>query len=183
MRSSPLYVIVVVVIAAGTGCAKARAHTEPAIPVLTPPPPPPRVVETYVDEPVPTIAPSPVDTALASPPTRPPARPANAKPEAPKPEPARTEPERPMVPPPALTLQPAPGAQTKTETSIRALMSRTVQDLQRVNYAALDADGRAQFDTARRFLSQAEESLKGGNLAFAGKLADKAATMASVLMR
>ncbi len=88
-----------------------------------------------------------------------------------------------MGPPPALTLQPAPGARTKTETSIRALMSRTVQDLQRVNYAALDADGRAQFDTARRFLSQAEESLKGGNLAFAGKLADKAATMASVLMR
>ncbi len=58
--------IVVVVIAAGTGCAKARAHTEPAIPVLTPPPPPPRVVETYVDEPVPTIEPSPVDTALAT---------------------------------------------------------------------------------------------------------------------
>lgn len=174
--------IVVVVIAAGTGCAKARAHTEPAIPVLTPPPPPPRVVETYVDEPVPTIEPSPVDTALATPPSRPPSRPA-ARPEAPKPEPARTEPERPMGPPPALTLQPAPGARTKTETSIRALMSRTVQDLQRVNYAALDADGRAQYDTARRFLSQAEESLKGGNLAFAGKLADKAATMASVLMR
>ena len=174
--------IVVVVVAASTACAKARAHTEPAIPVLTPPPPPPRVVETYVDEPVPTIAPSPVDTALATPPSRPPSRP-TAKPEAPKPEPARTEPERPMGPPPALTLQPVPGAQTKTETSIRALMSRTVQDLQRVNYAALDADGRAQFDTARRFLSQAEESLKGGNLAFAGKLADKAATMASVLVR
>ena len=62
-------------------------------------------------------------------------------------------------------------------------MGRAVRDLQRVNYAALDADGRAQFDTARRFMQQAEEALKGGNLAFAGKLADKAATMASVLVR
>ena len=56
-------------------------------------------------------------------------------------------------------------------------------DLQRVNYAALDADGRAQFDIARRFMQQADDALKGGNLPFAGKLADKAATMASVLVR
>ena len=32
-------------------------------------------------------------------------------------------------------------------------------------------------------MEQAEEALKGGNLAFAGKLADKAATMAAVLVR
>ena len=59
---------------------------------------------------------------------------------------------------------------------------RAQRDLQRVNYAALDADGRAQYDTARRFMEQAEEALKGGNLAFAGKLADKAATMGAVLV-
>jgi hypothetical protein len=175
--------VIVAVIAAGSGCAKARAHTEPAIPVLTPPPPPPRVVEIYVDEPVPTIEPSPVDTALATPPSRPPARPASSRPAPPQPEPARTEPERPASAPPALTLKPAPGATTKTETSIRELMGRAQRDLQRVNYAALDADGRAQFETARRFMQQAEDALKGGNLAFAGKLADKAATMASVLVR
>lgn len=181
MRAFPPCVIVAV-IATLSGCAKARAHTEPAIPVLTPPPPPPRVVEIYVDEPVPTIEPSPVDTALATPPSRAPARPA-PRPEPPKPEPPRVEPERPAATPPALTLKPAPGAETKTETSIRALMGQAQRDLQRVNYAALDADGRAQFDTARRFMQQAEDALKGGNLAFAGKLADKAATMASVLVR
>ena len=92
-------------------------------------------------------------------------------------------PDRPTPPPPALTLKPAPGTETKTEASIRALMSRATRDLQRVNYAALDADGRAQYDTARRFMQQAEEALKNGNLAFAGKLADKAATMAAVLVR
>ena len=78
-------------------------------------------------------------------------------------------------------MKPAPGAETKTEASIRDADGAAPRDLQRVNYAALDADGRAQYDTARRFMQQAEDALKGGNLAFAGKLADKAATMASVL--
>ena len=173
----------VLVIAAGAACAKARASTEPAMPVLIPPPPPPRVVELYIDEPVPTIAPSPVETALATPPSRPPVRPPATRPEPPRPEPTQSVPDRPTPPPLALTLKPAPGTETKTEASIRALMSRATGDLQRVNYAALDADGRAQYDTARRFMQQAEEALKNNNLAFAGKLADKAATMATVLVR
>jgi hypothetical protein len=80
-------------------------------------------------------------------------------------------------------LKPAPGVAAKTEASIRELLGRALRDLQRVNYAALDADGRVQFDIARRFMEQAEEALKGGNLAYAGKLADKAATMGAVLVR
>jgi hypothetical protein len=63
------------------------------------------------------------------------------------------------------------------------LLARASRDLQRVNYAALGADGRTQFDTARRFMQQAEDALKNGNLAYAGKLADKAATMGAVLVR
>jgi hypothetical protein len=153
------------------------------LPVLTPPDAPPRNIDSYMDEPVPTVEPGPVDAALATPPPRPPARPPAPRPEPPKVEPARTEPAPPAAAPPALTLKPAPGVETKTETSIRELMTRASRDLQRVNYAALDADGRAQYDTARRFMQQAEDAMKGGNLAFAGKLADKAATMASVLIR
>ena len=164
-------------------CAKARARTEPVMPVLAPPPPPPRIIETYHDEPVPTVEPSPVDAALITPPSRPPARPPAVRTEPPKPEPARTEPGRPTSAPPALTLKPAPGVAAKTEASIRELLGRARRDLQQVNYAALGADGRAQYDTARRFMDQAEEALKGGNLAFAGKLADKAATMGAVLVR
>lgn len=183
MRVQLIGLLVVLSAIAQGACAKARAHTEPAIPVLAPPPPPPRVVETYIDEPVPTIEPSPVEAALASPPTRPATRAPVSRPEPPKSEPARTEPERPPSAPPALTLKPAAGAEAKTEASIRALMGRASRDLQRVNYAALDADGRAQYDTARRFMQQADDALKGGNLAFAGKLADKAATMAAVLVR
>lgn len=183
MRVASFLLVVTVAASFSAACAKARAHTEPPIPVLTPPPPPPRIVETFADEPLPTVEPSPVDAALATPPMRPPARPPAARPEPPKIEPARTEPERPTTVPPALTLKPAPGAAAKTEASIRTLIGRATRDLQRVNYAALNADGRAQYDTARRFMQQADDALKGGNLAFAGKLADKAATMAAVLVR
>jgi hypothetical protein len=185
VRLPPLFLIVVVM-ATAAGCAKAQARTEPAMPVLAPPPPPPRLVETYIDEPVPTIEPSPGDSALLTPPSRPPVKPPVARPEPakPEPEPVRViEPERPSSSTPALTLKPAPGGEGKTEASIRALIGRASRDLQRVNYAALDADGRTQFDTARRFMQQAEDALKAESLAFAGKLADKAATMAAVLVR
>ena len=37
--------------------------------------------------------------------------------------------------------------------------------------------------TARRFMQQADDALKVRNVMFAGKLADKAATMAAVLVR
>jgi hypothetical protein len=183
VRLLPL-VLIVVVGATAASCAKAQARTEPVMPVLAPPPPPPRVVETYIDEPVPTIEPSPGDSALLTPPSRPPMKPPAPRQEPAKPEPVRIiEPERPPSSTAALTLKPAPGGEGKTEASIRALIGRASRDLQRVNYAALDADGRAQFDTARRFMQQAEDALKAASLAFAGKLADKAATMAAVLVR
>lgn len=166
----------------GVACAKARASTEIAVPDLLPPPPPPRVIERFAIDPVPTIEPSPVDSALATPPARTPPR-VVAKPEPAKPEDAPALPERPTPTPPALTLKPGPGVQAQTEASIRTLLDRATRDLQRVNYAALNADGRAQFDAARRFKEQAEDALKTANLAFAGKLADKAATMAAILVR
>ena len=182
VRSPKLYLIVTLAIMSGAACAKARASTEPVMPELRPPPPPPRVVETFPLDPVPTIAPSPVETALMTPPAPPPARPA-PKPEPPKPEGSVAVPEPPSPSAPSLTLKPGPGVQAQTEASIRALLDRAARDLQRVNYAALNADGRTQYDTARRFMQQAEDALKSTNLAFAGKLADKAATMAAILVR
>ena len=55
-----------------------------------------------------------------------------------------------------------------------------------VEASELFADGlitRKQLEAARRFVQQAEEALKARNLAFAGKLADKAVTLAAVLVR
>lgn len=182
MRTLQLFLVLVLAGVSGAACAKARASTAPVMPVLAPPPPPPRVVEQYPDEPVPTIEPGPVDAALTTPPVKTPPRPP-AKPDPPKPEPPPAEPEPAAAATPALTLKPAPGVAGQTEASIRALLDRAARDLQRVNYAMLNADGRVQYDTARRFMQQSEDAMKGGNLAFAGKLADKAATMAAVLVR
>jgi type IV secretory pathway VirB10-like protein len=175
--------LVVALIGISAACTRARANTEPVMPELIPPTPPPRVVERMPDDPVPTIEPSPVDSALATP-AKPPTRPI-VKPELPKPEPepVRAEPERPANVTPPLTLKPAPGVAAQTEASIRGLLDGAHRNLQRVPYASLNADGRAQYDTARRFMAQADEALKANNLAFAGKLADKAATMASILVR
>src|SRR4029079_18777065 len=69
-------IALIVCLAAWSGaCAKARAHTEVPMPVLTPPEAPPRNIDTYVDEPVPTVEPPSIDAALTPPPPRPPVPP------------------------------------------------------------------------------------------------------------
>jgi type IV secretory pathway VirB10-like protein len=171
---------------AASGCAKAQARSEPVMPELTPPPPPPRVIETYVDEPAPAAEPTPPDAVAKTPAERAAKPPVPRVETPPKPEPPRTEPERPAAAPPTpptLTLKPAPGSESTTEASIRTHLSRAARDLGRVNYATLNQDGKTQYDTAKRFMQQAEDALRAGNLILAGKLADKAAIMATVLVR
>jgi hypothetical protein len=184
MRALQLIIVAIWFAVSVAACAKARAHAEPELPVLTPPPPPPRVVDIYNDAPVPTVEPGVAENAMVTPPPRAPAKPAVPRAEPPaKPEPARAEPERPAMTPPALTLKPPAGGETKTEASIREMLGRAFRDLSRVDYGTLNNDGRVQYDTAKRFMQQAEDALRGGNIIFAGKLADKAATMAAVLVR
>ena len=149
--------------------------------MLEPPPAPPRIVAIYVEP----EEPAPVEAPVAAEPTAPPARSPSQRAPAPPPGPARHR--RPPAPPPstppALTLTPVPGTEAKTEASIRALLGQVTRDLTRVNAATLSADGRTQFDAARRFVQQSEDALKVRNLLYAGKLADKAAAMAAVLVR
>ena len=161
--------------------AKAQVRSEVEVPLLDPPPPPPRVVAAYPEpEPLP-IAPTAEPVAPSKPAPRPP------RPEQ-RPEPAAAVPEtvesipRP-APPPSLTLTPSPGTEAQTVSAIRDLMNRARRDLSRVNAGALNNDGRSQYETARRFLQQAEDALNVRNIVFAGRLADKAATMAAILVR
>jgi len=159
--------------------AKASVRTEVDLPLLDPPPPPPRVVTVYAEEP----EPAPVAPLVEAVPARPATRP--QRPES-KPEPPvirEPVPEVVKPAPPSLTLTPTPGSEAQTVVAIRELMARAARDLGRVNAGALNADGRAQVEAARRFLQQADEALKARNVVFAGKLADKAATMAAVLIR
>lgn len=167
----------------GACAAKAQVREEAAMPLLDPPPAPPRVVAAYEAEPEPLLITPPVETAAA--PVKPAPRPPRTEPAKPEtianaPEPP--EPVRP-APTPSLTLTPSPGSEQQTVAAINDLLLRARRDLARVNAASLNADGRTQFDQARRFLQQAEDALKAKNIVFAGKLADKAATMAAVLVR
>lgn len=179
LRIAPL----VLMTASLTACAaKAQVRTEAEMPLLDPPVPPPRVVAVYTPEPEPLVVTPAVEAAT---PVRPPPRP--SRPEQ-KPEPATPAieaPESASRPPttPSLTLTPTPGSESQTVVAIRDLLGHAIRDLARVNASSLSGDGRAQYETARRFISQAEDALKIRNIVFAGKLADKAATMAAVLVR
>jgi hypothetical protein len=175
-------VVAVVLLSASLGAcaAKAQARTEVEVPLLDPPPPPPRVVAVYAPEPellpiTPAVEPAtPVRPQTR--PSRPEQRPETST--ATEPVESATRP-----PSPSLTLTPTAGSEAQTVTAIRDLIGRATRDLSRVNSATLNTDGRAQYDTARRFIQQAEDALRARNIVFAGKLADKAATMAAVLVR
>ena len=181
MRLMRALAIVLLTASFGACAAKAQVLTETPMPSLDPPPPPPRVVAVYAPEPEPIAVTPAVEPAA---PVRPPSRP--SRPEQ-RPEPAANTTEtaesaaRPA--PPSLTLTPTPGSESQTAAAIHDLLERAKRDLSRVNSASLNNDGRAQYDTARRFIQQAEEALKARNIVYAGKLADKAATMAAVLVR
>jgi hypothetical protein len=65
---------------------------------------------------------------------------------------------------------------------VRILIAQAMDDLNRVNYQALNADARNQYDMAKRFAVQAEEAIRARNLVFANNLADKAAALAAQLL-
>jgi hypothetical protein len=173
--------VVLLTASLGACAAKAQVRSEVEVPLLDPPPPPPRVVAAYPEPEPLTIAPT-AEPVAPSKPTPRPARPEQR----PEPPANAAEPVESAVrpaPPPSLTLTPTPGSEAQTVSAIRDLMGRAARDLSRVNAGALNTDGRSQYETARRFLQQAEDALKARNIVFAGRLADKAATMAAILVR
>ena len=170
-----------------SGCVHASAKTSVDTPPLEMPAPPPRVVET-----VEVIPPAPLALPEEPPrqPIRPPApAPAPARP-APRAEaPARQEP-APKVEPPAdeaprstATLQATrAGAEGEVVRRIRGVIDSARADLNRVNSQALTRDGRTQYNTAKRFIEQAEEALTKRNLVLAQSLAGKALAVAAQLV-
>ncbi len=174
-----------------TGCTHAHAKTTPQSPPLDVPAPPPRDVEpTDAEAPPPVPLPSePARNAPTRPRQQPPReqpRPAEPpRPETPKPaQPAPAEPPKAEEPPktPATTLQTMPtNAEGEAERVIRATLQRATGDLSRVDYRALNADARNQYDTTKRIMRQAEDAVRAKNLVFAKNLADKAAALAAQL--
>jgi outer membrane biosynthesis protein TonB len=173
-----------------SGCSRAKPKSAPDAPPLEMPAPPPREMEPTETEP-PAPVPLPQEPARSTPPRvrpappREPARSNEPRPEAPRPEqPAVVESpkiEEPKPSPPTI-LQTTPAqADGEVEKSIRSTMTRASGDLSRIDYRALNADARNQYDTAKGFIRQAEAAIARKNLDFAKTLADKAATIAAQL--
>jgi outer membrane biosynthesis protein TonB len=183
-RRAFAFLAVVVCASLASGCfgLRARAVTMPT--PLDMPEPPPRVVEVHEPEAPPPI--SLPEEPVRSTPTRP--RPTPAA-ENPRPSQA-TPPETPAdaAKPEDLTPRPAPTLQTtptqreeELERRIKGMLGQAMTDLNRINYQNLSADGRSQYDLAKRFVSQADDALKAKNLAFASTVAEKAVTLAMQL--
>ncbi len=64
---------------------------------------------------------------------------------------------------------------------VQEVLRRAEQNLGRVNYRGLSANGRKDADTARRFITQAGEALEKRQLVFAMSLADKAEALSTSL--
>jgi len=164
---------------ATTGCASLHARSDPAGPPLATPQPPPHTVpavEIEVEPPAPPAGndgPAPVVV-------RPAARVA-----APKHDKTSDKTE---AAPPAAVPAPLPPLQTTANVTevgrnIRMRIAQATRDLDRTDYRALTTERRTEYDTAKRFIQQAEDALKVKNLVFAGQLADKAATLAAALVQ
>ncbi|HXE81080.1 MAG TPA: hypothetical protein VNK41_10035, partial [Vicinamibacterales bacterium] len=83
----------------------------------------------------------------------------------------------------APSIQLASPGDLASEQHTRSRLAQAAQDLQRVDYRQLNADARAQYDIAKRFIALAEQAINDRNLLYARTLADKAATIAGVLQR
>ncbi len=70
----------------------------------------------------------------------------------------------------------------EAEQRVRASLAQASRDLSRINTRALNAEAKAQYDIARRFVEQAGDALRAKNFVFAGQLADKASNLAMLLL-
>jgi hypothetical protein len=184
-RRAHLALMLVSLCAAGA-CTHNGPRTVADAPPLDVPAPPPRDVapsDTEAPPPV-SLVPEPAhNTPTLARPVREQPRADAPKPEPAKPEPAPSEPAKPAEEPPKPTvLQTAPTqVEGEVERGIRASLAKATNELNRVDYRSLNVDARTQYDTAKRFISTAEEAMRVKNLVMAKNLAEKAATLAAQL--
>jgi hypothetical protein len=182
----------ILLLAVLTACAKATAaELVPDGPPLAMSAPPPRVITPADDVSAasapPNPSPEPATTAAAPPSkTNAPPKPRSPGPADAKPEPPPAVAAQPATPPPTtsepLEVRSIPSAAAAAEErKIRDVMNRAQTDLKRVMPQRLSAEGKSQYDQARRFYEQAEEALKEKNFVYATKLAENAATLAAEL--
>jgi hypothetical protein len=174
---------------ASTGCTKKVIAAAPAPVPLAVPSVPPRIVGPVV---VPDERPQPIAEAPAAPAQRPAARPprlinrppdpAAAETPVEDPQRARAEGAEPVAPTPAPLLRTRETANdAEAAKKVQEVLRRAEQNLAKVNYRGLTANGRQQADTARRFITQAGEALEKRSYVFALSMADKAEALSTAL--
>ena len=159
----------------GAGCV-AQARSPIVHEPLDVPPVPPRVIVPEIEEVEPPAAdaaasrPAPQRTDAAPKPADKPADP----PKTATPEPARTD-ETPRVRTPQMAND------EEAERNVRSILARAQSTLDKVPYGPLSNAAKQQYDTAKRFIAQADRALRIRNYVFARNLADKAETLARQL--
>lgn len=172
-------VLAILLVASVSACGKVKASAPQPMAALEMPAPPGRLI---VPATIPVPSPEPVAPTAVQTPVRQNNPPATRPAERSTPPPNTTptpEPTPPAPPPVLLTTPNASDLEQKAQNNIAAAQ----RDLLKVNYKALSADARLQFDTAQQYIGQAVDALKMRNYVFAGQLAEKAATLASLLVK
>jgi outer membrane biosynthesis protein TonB len=168
------------------GCASKAIQAVEDHPALVVPPVPPRAIEpapvpeTPPAEPV--VEPPPTPTTTLKP-TRTP-RPATEKPE---PKPAEVPPDTtaaagPPNPPPVPPLRTATTPSgPEAQRQVRDILERAATILTKVDYQKLSDDRRANYNSAKNYMQQADEALKKDDLTLARSFADRAENIAKQL--
>jgi outer membrane biosynthesis protein TonB len=186
------FLVIPAIALVASACASASAKAPVERPALNVPPPPPRVIEPAVEP-----DPEPVGDLPSQPPASPPARSnrsnsresrpqTESKPEAKPPEsrPAEVAPipePPPPTTPPAQLRTPQTADTTGAAKNVQSTIDRAMAALNTVDYRVLSAERRKAYDDAKRFIQQAEQGLKQGNLVFAQGAATKGETLAKEL--
>lgn len=168
------------------GCASNPARTSVAVPLEIPEPPPRVALDPIpaIDVPqterlpaVPATAPS----VRSNTPPAPSATAASSSPAPPTPPAAAAPVEPPRATPPAELRPAGPAGRTPSVTQVQDSLARTKKKLDAIDRRRLNAGKRADYDSARRFLGQAEAAVKGNNLMLAESSVEKAETLADGL--
>jgi hypothetical protein len=178
---------------AGAACAKKPVVVQAPPPPLEVPVVPPRLVGPVMvaepelppieePEPAPTRPRQPRPAARVNdpvtkvePPPDPNAKPTDGNPGQPAANTAQIEPA-------PLLRTPDTANDAEVSRKVREILARAGDNLNKVNYNGLNAGAKAQHDTARRFIAQAEEAVKGKNLVFARYVAEKAELLSASLL-
>ena len=187
MRSVKLVALLLLTGVSAAACASGKAQVIEDRPTLAVPPVPARTIEPQPTAELPPVAPVPESNPApaSSPKPKPTARNNN------EPRAADPKPETPEATAAAATPPPPPVAPLRTLSTpsgvdalrqARDTITRAEGILSQVDYKKLSPDRQKTYDGAKNFITQAEEKIKQEDFALALSFAQRAETIAKILL-